>query len=150
MTNYTKAMLILIFISFLICVTSFSSFNTAYKLNIDLNQINMVDINGNIENCKVSNGSIIINGWAIPRKYMGTPYKGNYFVIVTMNGIKYKIRANRTLRKDVSKFYKTEKIYDYTGFSSSYKSILNGKIDKDIILVTEKNGKMWGISNECK
>lgn len=96
---------------------------------------------GNVEDAKVYNGSLYINGWA---GFENEDSKGtNTKIIISNKTTIYEIETQKVLRKDVTSFNQNKFNYDETGYKSKNKidSFTKGKY-KVAIVVSKPNNQV--------
>lgn len=117
----------------------------------DLENIEFSGVNSAIDNCTVSDKSFTVSGWAYPDEAKSTKYTGVTYIIIKNSGEYYKVRTKRTLRKDVSSYFKLGNNADNSGFISGYSLSISGvKPEKEFYVITEFNGIKRGIIRACK
>lgn len=117
----------------------------------DLDGIDFSGVSVAIDKCVVNDSSFTVSGWAYPDETKFRKYDGITYIIVKNNDSYYKVRTKRTLRKDVSSYFKLGNNADNSGFISGYNfSISGAKPEKEFYVITELNGIKRGAKRACK
>lgn len=93
---------------------------------------------GNIDDCKILNGELFLNGWAAFK--MEDTKDSKIKLVLYNNKIKYELETQKVQREDVTSFLKNEANYNESGFKSK-NSITNFKKGKYKILIVITNSK---------
>lgn len=117
----------------------------------DLDGIDFSGVSVAIDKCVVNDNAFTVSGWAYPEEAKSQKYDGVTYVIVkTVEGY-YKVRTKRTLRKDVSSYFKLGNNADNSGFISGYNFEFSGLMpENEFYIVTESNGVKKGVRRACK
>lgn len=132
-------------------ILTFIVWNAPVKLDLDIDDITITNVKGNVERCYLNNSSIYAKGWIFATNEYPGIYKGNTYVALNELGTLYKIKTVRENRPDVTTHFKTDKKkYDLSGYSASSNFVFFGlKPSKEIYIITEQDGVIRGMKHEC-
>lgn len=136
-------------VSMLLTPVFYYSWNGLKKT--DLKGIDFSGVSSAIDKCIFSDSSFTVSGWAYPEETKLIKYDGITYVIVKSGKNYYKAKTKRTLRKDVSSYFKLGSNADNSGFISGYNFTFSGlRPESEFYVVTESNGMKRGIKRACK
>lgn len=109
---------------------------------VKLNNLNYTnnDIKWYIDNAKIENGNIKINGWILDENYSSKNSKTEVYIKNDNNGEIYKLSTIKTQRYDVTDYFNNEENYDDSGFITKGSYIeLDDKSSKYTIILSYEN-----------